>query len=70
MLERVHGPATSALVLQIYDSPHNNLVLLVNAAPEEEAAIGEELGVMGCRTLGPRIVAFETGRKDRYVHAL
>ena len=84
IIEKVHDPATSELVLlarglglrrifckllQIYDSPQN-LVLLVNATPEEEAAIGEELGVMGCRNPGLRIVGFETGRKDRYVHAL
>ena len=79
ILEKVHDPATSELVLlarglglrrivckllQIYDSPQN-LVLLVNATPEEEAAIGEELGIMGCRNPGLRIVGFETGRKDR-----
>ncbi|KAI0699621.1 hypothetical protein C8T65DRAFT_659230 [Cerioporus squamosus] len=79
ILEKIHDPATSELVLlarglglrrivckllQIYDSPHN-LVLLVNATPEEEAAIGEELGIMGCRHPGLRIVGFETGRKDR-----
>lgn len=79
ILEKIHDPATSELVLlarglglrriickllQIYDSPQN-LVLLVNATPEEEAAIGEELGIMGCRHPGLRIVGFETGRKDR-----
>ena len=79
ILEKIHDPATSELVLlarglglrrivckllQIYDSPQN-LVLLVNATPEEEAAIGEELGIMGCRNPGLRIVGFETGRKDR-----
>lgn len=79
ILNKVHDPATSVLILlarglglrrivckmlQIYDSPQN-LVLLVNATPEEEAAIGEELGVMGCRNPGLRIVGFETGRKDR-----
>ncbi|RPD58723.1 hypothetical protein L226DRAFT_617201 [Lentinus tigrinus ALCF2SS1-7] len=79
ILEKVHDPATSELVLlargvglrrivckllQIYDSPQN-LILLVNATPEEEAAIGEELGIMGCRNPGLRIVGFETGRKDR-----
>ena len=79
ILEKVHDPATSELVLlarglglrrivckllQIYDSPQN-LVLLVNATPEEEAAIGEELGIMGSRNPGLRIVGFETGRKDR-----
>ena len=79
ILEKIHDPATSELVLlarglglrrivcklmQIYDSS-NNLVLLVNATQEEEAAIGEELGIMGCRNPGLRIVGFETGRKDR-----
>ncbi|KAI0666914.1 hypothetical protein C8Q78DRAFT_983512 [Trametes maxima] len=79
ILEKIHDPATSELVLlarglglrriackllQIYDSP-NNLILLVNATQEEEAAIGEELGIMGCRNPGLRIVGFETGRKDR-----
>ncbi|KAI0365205.1 hypothetical protein BV20DRAFT_954830 [Pilatotrama ljubarskyi] len=79
ILDNIHDPATSELVLlarglglrrivckllQIYDSP-NNLVLLVNATQEEEAAIGEELGIMGCRNPGLRIVGFETGRKDR-----
>lgn len=79
ILEKIHDPATSELVLiarglglrrivckllQIYDSP-NNFILLVNATQEEEAAIGEELGIMGCRNPGLRIVGFETGRKDR-----
>lgn len=62
ILENVHNPSTSELVLLarglglrrivcklllIYDSPQN-LVVLVNASPEEEAAVGEELGTMGC----------------------
>ena len=79
ILEDIHDPATSELLLiarglglrrivckllQIYDSPQN-LVILVNASQEEESAIGEELGIMGCRQPGLRIVAFETGRKDR-----
>ncbi|KAH9934024.1 uncharacterized protein BXZ73DRAFT_89675 [Epithele typhae] len=79
ILEKIHDPATSELVLlarglglrriicklmQIYDGPHN-LVLLVNATPEEESAVGEELGVMGCRNPGLRIVGFETVKKDR-----
>ncbi|KAI0742082.1 hypothetical protein C8Q80DRAFT_1110846 [Daedaleopsis nitida] len=79
ILDKIHDPASSELVLlarglglrrivckllQIYDSPHN-LVILVHATPEEEAAIGEELGMMGCRNPGLRIVGFETGRKDR-----
>ena len=79
ILEKIHDPSTSELLLlarglglrriickllQIYDSPQN-LVLLVNASSEEEAAIGEELGVMGCRNPGLRIVGFETNKKDR-----
>jgi len=50
--------------MQIYDSPQN-LVLLVNANPEEESGIGEELGIMGCRRPGLRIVGYETSSKDR-----
>lgn len=79
ILEKIHDPSTSELLLiarglglrrivckllQIYDSPRN-LILLVNASSEEEAAIGEELGIMGCRQPGLRIVGFETGRRDR-----
>ena len=51
--------------MKIYDSPRN-LVLLVNATSEEEAAIGEELGIMGCRKPGLRIVGHETASKVRY----
>ena len=79
ILEEIHDPSTSELLLiarglglrrivckllQIYDSPQS-LVLLANASQEEESAIGEELGIMGCRQPGLRIVAFDTGRKDR-----
>jgi DNA excision repair protein ERCC-4 len=84
ILEAIHDPATSDLLIlarglglrkvlctlmQIYDSPQN-LVLLVNASQEEEAAIGEELGIMGCRNPGLRIVDYEMGRKERYVMAI
>jgi DNA excision repair protein ERCC-4 len=42
--------------MKIYDSPQN-LVLLVNASQEEEeSAIREELGMMGIRRLGLRVV--------------
>ena len=83
ILEKIHDPLTSELLLiarglglrrvickllQIYDSPQN-LVILVNASPEEAAAIGEELGVLGCRKPGLRLVDFETSRRDRYVHS-
>ncbi|KAL6299457.1 hypothetical protein BKA93DRAFT_819892 [Sparassis latifolia] len=79
ILEQIHDPSSSDLLLlarglglrriickllQIYDSP-NNLVILVNATPEEEAAIGEELGTMGCRKPGLRVVGFETNKKER-----
>ncbi|KAH7884060.1 hypothetical protein F5I97DRAFT_1897941 [Phlebopus sp. FC_14] len=79
ILEKIHDPSTSDLLIlarglglrrtictlmKIYDSPQN-LVLLVNATPEEEAAMGEELGIMGCRKPGLRIVGYEMGKKDR-----
>ena len=79
ILAKIHDPDTSELVLiarglglrrilckllQIYDSPQN-LVILVNASPEEAAAIGEELGVLGCRNPGLRLVDFETSKRDR-----
>jgi DNA excision repair protein ERCC-4 len=79
ILEEVHDPSTSQLVLlarglglrrvvctlmQIYDQS-TNLVLLVNASSEEEAAIGEELSIMGCRKPGLRTVGYEMGKKDR-----
>ena len=81
ILEKIHDPSTSDLVilarglglrriictlLKIYDSPQN-LVLLINATPEEESAIGEELGIMGCRKPGLRVVGYEIGSKDRYI---
>jgi DNA excision repair protein ERCC-4 len=81
ILETVHDPATSdflilarglglrrvvATLLQIYDSPQN-LVLLVNAAADEEAALGEELGIMGCRNPGLRVVDYEMPKKERCV---
>ncbi|KIY50070.1 hypothetical protein FISHEDRAFT_57787 [Fistulina hepatica ATCC 64428] len=80
ILERVHDPSTSELLLlarglglrklictllRIYDSPRN-LILLVNATQEEEAEIGEELGIMGCRKPGLRVVGYEVGSKERH----
>jgi DNA excision repair protein ERCC-4 len=50
--------------MQIYDSPQN-LVLLVNATPEEESGIGEELGRMGCRRPGLRVVGYESASGER-----
>lgn len=84
LLEKIHDPATSELILlarglglrrivchllQIYDA-RANLVLLVNASPEDESAIGEELGILGCRKPGLRIVGFEKGKKERCVRYL
>jgi DNA excision repair protein ERCC-4 len=81
ILEHIHDPSTNDFVilarglglrrivctlLKIYDSPQN-LVLLVNAQPEEDTAIGAELGIMGCRRPGLRIVGHEMGRKERRV---
>ncbi|TDL21605.1 hypothetical protein BD410DRAFT_815247 [Rickenella mellea] len=79
ILETIHDPSNSDLtvlarglglrkivctLLKIYDGPQN-LVLLVNATSEEEASIGEDLGVMGCRKPGLRVVSYEMGKKDR-----
>ena len=70
IVEKIHDPSTSELLviarglglrrvvcklLQIYDSAQN-LVVLVGASPEEAAAIGEKLGVLGCRKPGLRLV--------------
>ena len=81
VLEDIHDPTTNDLLviarglglrrivcnlLKLYDSPQN-LVLLVNASPEEESEIGEELGIMGCRKPGLRVVGYETGSKERCV---
>ena len=80
ILQTIHDPAASELtllarglglrtilctLLKIYDSP-TNLVVIVNAHADEELAIGEMLGVMGCRRPGLRIVGYGTGRRDRY----
>jgi hypothetical protein len=81
IFEKIHDPSTSDLVIlarglglrriictlmKIYDSPQN-LVLLVNATAEEESAIGEELGILGCRKPGLRVVGYEIGNKDRCI---
>lgn len=83
ILEEIHDPATSDLIvlarglglrrivcslLQIYDSP-KSLVLLINASDEEQTAIGEELGIMGCRRPGLRVVDYETSKNERCVVA-
>jgi DNA excision repair protein ERCC-4 len=79
IIQRIHDPSTSDLLvlarglglrriictlMKIYDSPQS-LVLLVNASQEEESEIGEELGVMGCRNPGLRIIGYEINHKDR-----
>ncbi|KZO94381.1 hypothetical protein CALVIDRAFT_224105 [Calocera viscosa TUFC12733] len=79
IIEEVHSPLSSDLLilarglglrkllctlLKIYDAP-SSLVLLVGASPEEEAGIGEELGVMGVRRPGLRTVDYEMGRAER-----
>lgn len=51
-------------MLQIYHSSQN-LVVLVNARPEEEAGIGEELGILGVRKPGLTVVQYEMGKKER-----
>ncbi|KAJ7114960.1 hypothetical protein C8R44DRAFT_226027 [Mycena epipterygia] len=79
ILERIHEPTTSDLLIlarglglrrivctlmKIYDT-QEALVLLVNATAEEESEIGEELGIMGCRKPGLRVIGYETGSKER-----
>jgi DNA excision repair protein ERCC-4 len=79
ILEAVHDPATSDLVLlarglglrrlvaallRIYDAPAH-LVVLVGARAEDEQALGEELGLQGVRAPGLRVVDYEMGRKER-----
>lgn len=53
-----------AHVLKIYDAP-TNLVLVVNAKPEEEAGLSEELTTLGVRKPGLRSVGHETVSKAR-----
>ena len=52
ILARGLGLRIIGTLLKIYDSLQN----LVNATPEEESAIGEELGIMGRRNSGLRVV--------------
>ncbi|GAB1521169.1 DNA repair protein RAD16 [Rhizoctonia solani] len=51
-------------LLRIYDNS-GSLVLLINCDPDEDTAIGEQLGVMGARHPGLRIVDYEMGSKAR-----
>jgi DNA excision repair protein ERCC-4 len=79
ILDEIHDPATSELViisrglglrtlvcklLQLYDAP-GCLVLLINASQDEELGIGEQLGLLGCRNPGLRIVGHEISKKER-----
>jgi DNA excision repair protein ERCC-4 len=79
IIQSIHDPNTSDLVIlarglglrrivctlmKIYNTSEN-LVLLVNTSPEEDSSIGAELGVMGCRKPGLRIVGYEMGRQER-----
>ncbi|CAK5275661.1 unnamed protein product [Mycena citricolor] len=79
ILSDIHDPTTNDLtimarglglrrilctLMKIYNSP-GTLILLVNASPEEEAEIGEELGIMGCRNPGLRVIDHETPHRDR-----
>jgi DNA excision repair protein ERCC-4 len=51
-------------LLRIYDNS-KSLVLLVNCDSDEDTAIGEQLGVMGARHPGLRIVDYEMNSRDR-----
>ncbi|KAK0543291.1 DNA repair protein RAD16 [Tilletia horrida] len=53
-----------ATVLKIYDGPHN-LVILVNAQADEEAALAEELTTLGVKRPGLRSVSHEMNAKTR-----
>ncbi|KAJ7758792.1 hypothetical protein DFH07DRAFT_448152 [Mycena maculata] len=79
ILERIHDPTTSDLLilarglglrriictlLKVY-ATEGSSVLLVNATAEEESEIGEELGIMGCRNPGLRVIGYETASKER-----
>jgi DNA excision repair protein ERCC-4 len=79
ILNRIIDPATNDLIIlarglglrrlictlmKICNSPES-LILLVGASQEEEAEIGEELGIMGCRRPGLHIVTFEMNTKQR-----
>ncbi|KAJ7889609.1 hypothetical protein B0H13DRAFT_2041364 [Mycena leptocephala] len=79
ILERIHDPSTNDLLIlarglglrrivctlmKVYET-EGSIVLLVNATPEEESEMGEELGIMGCRRPGLRVVGYEIGSKDR-----
>lgn len=67
LLLLAHGLGLRRIVcklLQIYHSSQS-LVCLVNASPEEENGIGEELNLLGCRSPGFTILGFEIEKKAR-----
>ncbi|CAO1633670.1 unnamed protein product [Sympodiomycopsis kandeliae] len=53
-----------ATILKIYDAP-TNLVLIVNARPDEEAGLSEELTSLGVRQPGLRSIGHETNGQKR-----
>ncbi|KIJ40631.1 hypothetical protein M422DRAFT_32128 [Sphaerobolus stellatus SS14] len=53
-------------LLKVFDSP-NSLILVANATAEEENGIGQQLGVMGVRNPGLRVVDFEMTSKKRVI---
>lgn len=50
--------------MKTYDKKED-LVLVINARPEDEAGIGDELGIMGVRDPGFRILTYEMSVKER-----
>jgi DNA excision repair protein ERCC-4 len=52
--------------LKTYDRKED-LVLVVNATPSDEAGIGDELGIMGVRDPGFRILTYEMSVDKRSV---
>ncbi|KLT38478.1 hypothetical protein CC85DRAFT_281064 [Cutaneotrichosporon oleaginosum] len=51
-------------LLKTYDRKED-LVIVINARPEDEAGIGDELSIMGVREPGLRILTYEMGVKER-----
>ena len=56
-------------LLNIFSTP-DALVLLLNAAPDEEVALVDELSLVGCARPGLRIVDYEILRSARYALSL
>lgn len=53
-----------ASILKIYDAP-TNLVLVVNARPDEETGMTEDLTSLGVRKPGLRIITADTPTAKR-----